>query len=485
MKTTKHLAVAALFLAVAVAAATAEAPVVKLQAAVDAALASGEDLRIAKGSLDAARAQRDLALSRAGISLSGSGSYSLADAFGADLKAIDPVRKTATATASSLSGLVGREGATQRIDGSLALSAGNASASNPYSKLSLSVAQSIPPSPATPTTSLGASWAQTIWDGYPGGQTRASIQKAALAYQMADLTARQSRSAVVAAAKKAYVAMLAAQRSLALNTAVSERQSSLLKQVEATYALRQASTIELSSARIAARKAELDLETSRHDLALARQRLANLMGSPADADFSVAEIEEPILPAATEAEAIAIGLAKRADAAQIGLRKKSAEIDLVLAKAGSQPALSGTAGFTLGLVGGKDPGTANSASLALRLSLPVLDSGAAQAQAANVAAQIAGYDAQAAQLADRIAADIREYYWSASILSERIGLAKMAQDLADSKLVLAKTQFQYGTSTVQDLIAAQNDAAKAASDYLAAKADYLVKELDLETAMGL
>jgi outer membrane protein TolC len=74
---------------------------------------------------------------------------------------------------------------------------------------------------------------------------------------------------------------------------------------------------------------------------------------------------------------------------------------------------------------------------------------------------------------------------SAAIFSDRIGLAKMAQDLADGKLVLAKTQFQFGTSTVQDLIVAQNDSAKAASDYLAAKADYLVKELDLETAMGL
>lgn len=477
------------------AAAFASPRVVKLQEAVDAALNAGDEVKIAQGGVDAARSANELAISKAGLSLSGSGSYALTDGLGSGLKELDPVKGTLTPTASSLSGLVGKSGLAHKLDGSLSLSAGNASASNPYSKLTLSVSESIPPasvtsapaapSPVTPTTTIGASLAQMLWDGYPGGQTKASIDKASLAFQIAEQAARQARSAAVSAVKKAYVTMLTAQRSFALGGQALERQALLVKQIEATFALQQASAIDLMSARIAARKAELDLETSRHDLSLATQRLAALMGLASDADFAVAEIEEPPLPAASAEAASASGLAKRADAAQIQLRKRSAAIDLALAKAGSQPGVSMTAGFNMGIVGGDAPGNAGSANLGFKLTLPLLDAGAAKAQVASVVALLDGYDAQEAQLAKKIAADIRDYYWSATILSDRIGLAKMNQELNDNKLALAKTQFQFGTMTTQDLLSAQADAAKAASDYLAAKAAYLVQELDLETAMGI
>ena len=53
----KRICIAALAIIGLAAAASGEAPTIKLQDAVDAALASGDDLRIAKANLDAARAQ--------------------------------------------------------------------------------------------------------------------------------------------------------------------------------------------------------------------------------------------------------------------------------------------------------------------------------------------------------------------------------------------------------------------------------------------
>lgn len=474
---------AAAFIAAAGLAAAAP-PVIGIQGAVDAALAKGDDLAIAQRGLDVAKTQNDLARSRAGVSLAATGSYSLADGFGSDLYASTP-SGSSTPTASALSRLVGSPYLTHSLQAGLALSAGNASASNPYSKLSLTATQTLPPAPSAATTGLGVSLAQTIWDGYPGGQTKAAVDKAALAYKGKALAADQARSTIAANAKKAYVTMLTAQRNLALRDGVLGKQNALLKQIEAIYALKQASEIDLHTAQINSRTAELDLETARHDLDLARQRLAILMGMAPDSEFSVAELEEPTLPVPTAAAAISVGLAKRVDAALLDLSLGSSQIDLVLAKGQAQPGLSATAGLALGLVGGAAPGTAGSASLGLRLSLPLLDAGAADAQVSAAVAQIDLYKTQGSQLDKGIAADIRDAYWSATILKDRIVLAKQVSDLNEDQLALVKAQFQFGTATGQDLLTAQVNAANAAAAYLAAKGAYLLQELALETAMGL
>jgi outer membrane protein len=456
----------------AVASDARDLPVVTIQDAVDSALASGEELKIADAALAAARATNDQARSKKGVSLSASGSYSLNDNFGADL-AIPAVAK-----------LIGAQGATQKIEGGLGLTLGAASAQSQNSKLSLSVSQSIPENGAGSTT-LGASLAQTIWDGYPGGQVSASVEKAAIALNGKELDAAQSRSGIVSGAKKAYVTMLTAQRTVALRTGALEKQSASLKQIEATYSLQQSSAIDLMSARVSERSAELDLETAKHDLEIARLKLAALMGRHESIPFTVAELEEPDLPASSVEDAIATGLDKRTDARKIFLSRRSAAIDLALAKAAKQPSVSASAGITMGLLGGSTPGDGYQASLGVKIGAPILDSGAAKAQVAAATAQLTGYDAQANQLSRSIEVDIRDAYWLASILRDRIAVAAQSKDMYDKKLELVKAQLQFGTATNQDLLSAQSDAANYGAAYLKAKGDYLLQEISLETAMGL
>jgi outer membrane protein len=457
----------------------AELSVVTIKEAVDSALSAGEEKKIADGNLAAAQAGYDLALSRKGIALSGSGSYSMTDAFGGALSS------GSSSLRSNLSRLVGSEGANQSVQGSLALSMGNASASNPYSKLTLSIAQSIPPASGTATTTLGASLAQTVWDGYPGGQTNASVEKASISLKVKELASAQSRSTIAANAKKAFVTMLTAQRTVALRAGALDKQSASLRQIEAMFSIQQASAVDRMNARVLARTAELDLETARHDLEIARRRLAALMGRDAAAPFAAAELEEPELPAGTIEEAVALGLEKRSDAAQLVLNRRSAAIDLALTKASSQPSVSASAGLNMGIVGGSDPGDAFQASLGARVSMPILDSGAAEAQVAAAAAQLAVYDANAVQLARSIESDIRDAYWMAAILRDRVEVAAQARDVYEKKLELVKTQLQFGTATNQDLLSAQSDAANYGAAYLKAKGDYLLQEIALETAMGL
>ena len=197
------------------------------------------------------------------------------------------------------------------------------------------------------------------------------------------------------------------------------------------------------------------------------------------------ELEEPGLPAATVEEAVAIGLGRRSDAAQLELSRRSAEIDLALARALRQPGLTASAGLAMGLAGGDDPGEAFQASLGAKLTLPILDAGAAEAQVSAASAALGVLEAQASQLSRSIESDIRDAYRMAFILRDRIALAEDAKDLAERKLELARTQMKYGTATNQDLIDAQNAASSAGAAYLKAKGDYLLQVIMLESAMGL
>ncbi len=449
---------------------TGSLPSIGMKDAVDAALAAGDEIKIVESSLDVARAQSDAAKSKVGFALSASGSYSAADAFGADLSG---------PAASALTKLVGVQGLSQSLQGSLSLSTGSST------KLSLSVSQSIPPPPGATSASIGTNISQTMWDGYPGGQAMAAVEKADLALQGKELAAAQSKSTIAAAVKRSYVTVLTAQRTLALCEGFFERQTALLKQVEAAYALGQSSEIDLMSARIGARTAELDLETARHDLETARRRLAVLMGRNPTELFTVLEMDEPDLPAASVDEAVALGLARRPDASQLELSRRAAAVDLALAKAMRQPNVSASAAVTMGIAGGSNPGDALQASLSARISMPVLDAGSGAAQVSSATASLAMLDAQASQLAKSIENDIRDAYWMASILRDRIAVAEDSMIVAERRLEIVRTQLQYGTATNQDLIDAQNAALNAGAAYLKAKGDYLVQEIALETSMGL
>jgi outer membrane protein TolC len=445
-------------------------PVITIMEAVDSALASGEELKIADGTLAGARATYDQARSKKGLSLSASGSYSLTDNFGADLSG---------PASSSLAKLVGSEGLSQSLQGGLAVGLG------PITKLSLSASESIPPSPGSATTSLGATLSQTIWDGYPGGQASAAVDRAAITLKGKELDAAQTRSAIVSNVKKSYVSMLTAQRTLALNGSTLDKQTALLRQIETTYALQQSSALDLMNAQASAREAELALADSVHSLETATRTLAAYMGRDPAIAFAVAELEEPALPAASADEAVAAGLDRRPDLARNALSRRSASIDLATARSASQPSVSASAGLKMGITGGSTPGDAYQATLGVSISMPILDSGAADAQVAAASALAGSADAQARQLARSVETDIRDKFWSASTQRERIAVMAAKRDIAEKMLELKKAQVQFGTATNQDLLDAQAAAAKAGADYLAAKGLYFTKEIDLETAMGL
>lgn len=458
----------------------AQAPLVlDLQTCLSSALSKGEDAAIAARTLDAAQAAHALNLAKGRWSIAANGAYSAGEGFSVS---------SPDSPSSSLLGKAGggsSAGLSHSISGGLVLSTANASSSSPGTKISLSASESLPPassSSSSPTAVLAFSLSQSVWDGYPGGQTKAVIEKSLISLTTKQLQAELARSTIRANVKKAYVTMLSAQRALALRLSIADKQRGLLAQIEAIYAIRQASSIDLQGAKINALTAELDVETGRHDLALARQRLANLAGLPPDADFSVAETEGGELPAPGLESAVATGLSKRLELAVADLNAKSSGIDLTLARGQAQAGLSLTGGISTATASSAD---ASYASLGVKLSLPVLDGGAARAQEAQAGALVASYASQRRQLERSISADIRDAWWMADIQRQKIDLASQSMSLNEAQLALVKAQNSFGTATNQDLLAASVNSANAASAWATAKYNYLLAVLALETAMGL
>ena len=278
--------------------------------------------------------------------------------------------------------------------------------------------------------------------------------------------------------------MLAAQRDLAIKKQVFSKQQSLLAQIQATFAIRQATAVDLKTAQVNARSAEIDVETAEKTLRLANERLAVVMGAKPDERFTVAELEDPAMPAASIDEAIAIGLQKRTDVAQLDINAKSSRISAALARAQAKPSVSLTGGAGMA-IGWSPYQMAGAVSVGAKVALPVFDSGVADLSAKTSEGQAALYGTQAAQLRKTLSSDIRDDFESAQLQLEKVGLAKDSMDLADAQFELTKAQNKYGTATLQDVLTASVTAATAEENYQTSKSAYLTAVLTLSTAMGL
>jgi outer membrane protein TolC len=105
------------------------------------------------------------------------------------------------------------------------------------------------------------------------------------------------------------------------------------------------------------------------------------------------------------------------------------------------------------------PQSAYAVNAGLKVSMPILDAGAAQNQADAATRQNAVYAIQETQLQKSITSDITTAWNGVQIAREKRDLAQAQADLTALQLEIVKTQFDKGTAANQDLLtAAANDA---------------------------
>jgi outer membrane protein len=443
-------------------------PVVTLQQSIDAALSNGDDNKILKGNLNIARAQHALNVSKNSLTLGSAAAYGADWSFG-----------DAAFGAALTSPITVPSGPSVGV-----------SVAGPQTNLAVNASPYIPPTsgapPGTPgadtTSAVGVSLGQTLWNGYPGGPTQATVDKSVLTLKGKELATASGTLALIYGVKQAYYTVLAAQRGLALKRQILDKQSSVLRQITAIYDLKLASLADLKTAQLNARSAQVDVDGAANDLQNARVALAVLMGASQDAPFAVADAPDPAVPTDTMQAAVAVGLSQRVEIKQLDLTIKSTGIDLALARGQATPTVSVSGGMNLLYGWSGNPATVLGA--AVKVSLPILDAGAVKNQVDALLRQNDVYSVQESQLQKSITTAIRSAWQAVILARERLEVAQLGVEATDLQYQLVSAQRDAGTASNQDLLTAAVNLANAENALAIAQSTAQLAVLQLQNLMG-
>jgi outer membrane protein TolC len=322
-----------------------------------------------------------------------------------------------------------------------------------------------------------------VWNGYPGGIARAATRKSLLALQGQELTAEAGKSSIVSAVSQAYFVMLGSQLDLAAKRETRDQQDSLVAQIRSTFDSGLADEVDLESAEINAKNAEIDERDAENALRIARSRLAQIIGGSRDSSFAVAEEKDPAVPVASVEEAVSEALSRRIEIRQIEINRKLATIDRDLIKGQTLPAISVSGGVNI-IYQFQGTDTAGQETLGAKLSLPVLDAGAAAHQLKANSIQDEEYGIQEEQLRAKIATDVEEAFDLAQTQLQRLETAKLAAERSELRFKLRKTEVAFGTVKNQDLLDASVEYANARSAVTGAERNAQLAVLQLRELMG-
>ena len=458
-------------------ASASEAPpsaVLTLQQSIDEALANGDDNRLLQANLELSRAQHEENLSRNswGLSATAGAGYNLP---GGDRGVLDAKQSSLSAVTSSTQGAVVGLGAASPLT-SVSVSA------SPWAPPVQVVGSTIPGIGLGTLGPVVVNLSQVLWNGYPGGPARATVDKSVIALQGKVISTASGKLAIVYRVKQAYYAMLAAQENARVTRQILDKQNALLAQVNTIFQLKQASAVDQKTAQINARSAQVDVQNADHGLRIARLQLSILMGRQPGEEFTVMQPEDQPLPAASLEEAISQALARRVDFQQLELARKSNAVDLALARGLATPTVSVNGGVSQAIdVNAKWAWLVNAG---VKVTLPILDAGAAQHLIDAAAKQDQILSLQERQLQKSIAAAIQNDWETVQILNERVEVARMAAENDDLLVEVYRIQNQNGAASTQDLLTASVNAAGARTAYVQAKSNAQLAVLQMLSDMG-
>jgi outer membrane protein len=338
-------------------------------------------------------------------------------------------------------------------------------------------------------SSFALSLSQTVWDGYPGGIAKATVRQGFLSLQNAEFTAEANKLTLAYQIKQAYYLMLNAQRKIDVDAQNVELQKSALGQEQALYDLQQAADVDLQTAKINLKSAEVDQKTDLIALVSARKALANLVGLNAREDFTVAETADPQVSIQSLEEAIATGLDRRVELKELEVNRSIAAVQLGLIKAQTSPtvALIGTSYWLNALNAETVTSEQNAFTIYLggKIGLPILDSGSAAYQAEANRYQESVYDLQEDQLRRSISLAVENDYEAVQLQTEKLDLARLTAENSKGQYDLKNVQRQYGTATNQDVLAAAVNMVNASTALATTRNALELAILQLQNDMGL
>ena len=441
-------------------------PSVSLQDCLAASQAGAPALKSAQLTLDSAAAQLALSVGANGLTLGETAGYFHEE----NLPGV--VTSSPSTTGSSRSGVLG-----ENVQAGLSLS-------GPSTSFGVSAQQGIAAAGGQ-STSLSISGSQVVFDGYPGGRSAGLVGQAEYAYQVAQIGYDAALKALAYQVKQAYYTLLGAQNILVAREATVRQAEANLVQMQAYFAAKRATSLDVLQVQVALTQARLDLRSAQNDIDTYRRRLSLAVGWPLDRSYAVAAVPSPEPPAVAAQSALDTALANRSELKTLDLSVASAGIDLALQKSQYSPSVSvnGSLGFA------KDwpdsAGGSGSFTAGVTVALPPLYDGKQQSSSVRQKTdQLESYKLQRAEERQSIAIDVQSALFAVKDSNDRLDLAKQNLEQAQGQYDLEQAKLRAGLGTTLDVLTAFSALAAAQVGLEQARATYAIAVLNLDNVMG-
>jgi OMF family outer membrane factor len=454
-------------------AAAAPREIVTLDQSVAAAQTAAPGLKLATITLDSSRALLAQTQAKNGLSLGGSGDYF----HQGDLPGTGTSPTTAASAATAAASRSGVNG--ENVQGGLTLS-------GPATSLGVTVQHSIQEgSPGDQVSSASLTGSQTVYDGYPGGRSAATVQQADYAYRAAQVTYDATLKSVVSQVKQAYYTLLGDQNTVLVRDAAVAQAQETLAQMQGLLAAQRATTLDVLQAQVTLTQAQLDLRTARNTVEVDRKTLSTTVGWPIEKEYTVADSPVPDMPALQPQDALAAAYKNRPELRTLELNIAAANVALALQK--SQGSVAVSVNASLGI--GQDwTANVNSGVFAAGVSIalpPILDGGLQNAQVRQAADQIGSYQVQQDQQKQNITIAVQNAIFGVRDARDRLDLSGQNVQQAQGVYDLQKAKRAVGLETTLDVLTAFSTLVTAQVGLQQAKSTYLLAVLNLNNAMGL
>jgi outer membrane protein TolC len=442
--------------------------IVTLIQCIEAAMQGGPDVKLADISLAMSRNQYDQTVAQNSLGVSSSGSVGRSQPLVNSTPSV-PGNQAPVSSDSVKAGVaIDQAGGGGPTQVSASASYGLTEESTPLSSTKLSVSAS-----------------QTLWDGgLPGWRAQASLQKAGIGLQTAQMTGDSTKKTIAYSVKQAYYQTLAQQRQIRVQQNTLAQRQEEQKKAQTLFQSQNATQIDLMQAEVNETAAELALRQAQNTLEVYREKLSNLVGWPTDRIYTVAEVPDMPAPSLDIAQSIKTALDQRSDLRQLQLQRATGDVNLSLTKAQGSPSVSASGGLSWSRDWTDPARDQVSYNLGIDVSVPIFDSGLAAQQLRQAQLQNESYDIQIAEKAAGIATDVKNAIYSLQDLLARADLAQKSLDLAKSQYELAKARYDSGALSMLDLLSASVSLTSAEVSLDKARSDAQLGVLALQNVMG-
>ena len=376
------------------------------------------------------------------------------------------------------------EEARQRIEEAKAGYLPSVDLSGTYTRLSEAPSMSIP---GYPSIEMGKadnymsklSLTQPL---YTSGSLRYANKGASLYYHKSQEDLKNAQNKITFQVKKAFYAVLLAQKNVEVTGAALDQSRRHLAVVEDFFKVGVVSKFDLLRTRVEVANLKPDLIQASNNLRLSQESLANLLSLPSASLKLEGELSFKLLSITLE-EALDEALKERSDLKSLKLQKEMSEVALKLAEARNKPNLALVGNYQYQNPSGGEDEWGGEWNLNLVLSVPLFDGWANRARVAQRRSQAKQIELSLRELEAGIDLEVKKAFWDVEASEERIYAQEKNIEQAEEALSIAEVRYRSGAITNLEVLDAQLTVTRARLGYLKALYDHNVAMAELEKVM--